>query len=69
MPIRRGTRSVIRTSDTMRLQPLYQAPVPIAAPKLNDLMTLCKTGVIKETYHWFYKSLKAGPDEPESEDD
>ncbi len=36
---------------------LYQEQLPISTKKYNDLASLCKSGVIKQVFHEFYKKL------------
>jgi len=39
----------------------YDKPFPIEKLKLNDLLSLCNTGLIPTVYHAFYKSLSSSP--------
>jgi hypothetical protein len=39
------------------IPPCYNAKLPITQAKKNDLLGLCKKGIIPEEYHPYYHSL------------
>lgn len=47
--------------SSWKLERLYDAPLPIASDKFEDLMALCDSSVIPEEYHEFYRSFKSAP--------
>nr|CAD7391965.1 unnamed protein product [Timema cristinae] len=57
--VRRGRRKL---SD-LHLEAAYiNGPLPISAEKRNDLLELCRTGIIPLQYHPFYEALKTAED-------
>ena len=53
----------------------YMEPIPISTAKKNDLISLCKSNIIRQEHHMFYENLPSAqqddrldcPDVDESE--
>lgn len=41
----------------MELQQRYPSKLPISVPKKNDLLSLCRNGIIPENFHQYYEDL------------
>lgn len=69
----RGRPTVPETSTELPRK--YRSKLPISDAKKKDLLTLCKTGIISDEHHEFYKWLPSGPSvvdkvpEPDMEED
>lgn len=64
---RRKIKPFVFVSD---LPPAYNQKLPIGHAKYNDLMALCKAGIIPKVHHDFFENLAyVGHDPEESEDD
>jgi len=44
------------------LKPAYTEPLPLCVAKKNDLLKLCRSGIIKKQYRQFYEELHTGAD-------
>lgn len=71
--LKRGRPVQVSIRESMKR--LYKVPVAISKEKYKDLMDLCKSKVIPDEYHPFYKNLKSAMnvadalDEPDVEED
>ena len=55
------------------VRPAYTGPLPINKDKKNDLMWMCKEGIIQLAYHSFYQNIQTTDEEdqpvPDFEED
>lgn len=65
----------IKTIADLDPEKLYVSQLAISAAKKNDMLNLCRTGVIPAEYHHYYQSLKTSatvtdrlPEPDQSED-
>lgn len=56
---RKGTKpqDAAACMNNVQLQRAYHQRLPISKALHNDLMSLCKSGAIPQSYHYFYQSL------------
>ena len=47
------------------IPPKYDSKLPISAAKKNDLMQMCRTGVIPPEFHDFYETLPSNSSAPD----
>ena len=50
-------RSKRGASEWPDAKPLYKNRIPISSAKKNDLVSLCKSGIIPEEHHAYYMNL------------
>lgn len=65
----RGRPSISLLSNLPTLAQCYKSRLPISAAKKNDLLALCKSGVIPKEHHEFFKRLPSSKKNTDCDDD